>query len=432
MCPPGTGPTPTVDRPRRRRLSSHLFVVSIDSTREIDLDKRRIRRNEGIRPATPREGEREWRSYALLSPDPPMPAQPLHIVWAIDGEVMRTTQTSPIVGAFWEDPGAGPFAWTGEAQGAQQSGGTVLVGGAAVRTRTAAAAHTLAALGNVGHQWRGFSSPEPLWGIAPARPDDEGRGLATLTVGGSAIAVGDQEPVQDLYEGLLRLPPDVNVPIGAFAAATGADWSPVSITRLPDAGQRQALVSAGLTDEEITSVSDLGLLTAAAAELSELMTWGAVGRWLRAPHPALGGGSPLAAFAEGRDVAPALHDPFGGGDPPEGTWEPEAWACHRAAKAAGWTWTELARDVRDGRWMVRGSRNGVRIVVFDTVYGPVATGDISDDPEKHAVVLAGPVDPIAAPAELARRVDEWMQDPQHKRLALARALRRMSGAEGDQ
>ncbi len=430
MCPLGTGTTPTEDRRRHRHSSGHLFVVSIDSTREIDLNQRRIRRLEGINPATPREGEREWRSYALLTPDPPAPAQSLRIVWAIDGDVIRATDTSSLVGAFWEDPTAGPFAWIGEAHGLGEAPGTVLVGGSAVRTRTAAAAHTLAALGNVGRQWRGFSAPEPLWGIAPARPDGEGPGEAAITVGGAAVAIGAQEPVQDLFDALLRLPPDVNLPMGAFSAATGAEWSPVSITRLPAAGQRQALGSAGLTDEEIASVPDLGVLVAAAADLAELMTWGAVSRWLRSPHAALGGTSPLAALAEGRDVAPALGDPFGGGDPPEATWEPEAWACHRAAKAAGWTWAELARDVRDGRWMVRGSRTGVRILVFDSVYGPFASADIADVPTDAHVVLDGPADPTAAPAELVRRVDEWMEDPQHKKLALARALRRMSGEEG--
>lgn len=423
MTPPGAGTTTPGDRQRRHRSSSRLFVISIDSAREIDLDQRRIRRLDGIRSATPREGEREWRSYTLLSPDPPAPSQPVRIVWAIEGGVYRSTQTSSIVAAVWEDPTAGPFAWTGEDMGVGASPGTVLVGGAAVRTTTAAAAHTLAALANIGHQWTGFSAPEPLWGIAPARPDGEGPGEAAITVGGAAVAVGAQEPVRDLYDALLRLPPDVNLPMGAFSAATRATWSPAPITRLPEAGQRQALGSAGLTEEEIDSVPDLGVLVAAAANVAELMTWGAVGRWLRAPHATLDGASPLATLAGGGDVAPALRDPFGGGDPPETTWEPEAWACYRAAKSAGWTWAELARDIRDGRWTVRGIRTGVRIGIFDTVYGPFATADIADDPEGDAVALDGPIDPTAAPAELVRRVDEWMEDPQHKKLALARALR---------
>ncbi len=405
-----------------------IFVVSIGSTREIDRVESRMRRLEGINPPTPREGrDLEWRTFLAISPDPPLPSLSLDIVWAIDQfGAAKMTRTSQVVGAFVENPTTGPFAWTGEGDDGA-SAGFVLVDGESIGCITPAAAHVLASLANVGAQYRGFASPDPLFSIEPLpEGDDIPPGQALLTVGGGTVAVGPSEAVETLYDALRSLPPCAHYAMSVMSASVpGATWSWCSIALVPEAAQWQALRASGLTDEEIAS-ADLQAIVDAACEVEELLgSWGAVGRWLRAPHPAIARLSPLEALMKGEDVGPALDDPYAGGDPSATTWESEAISCWRAATKR-WTWVELRRDRRDGRWLVVGSRRGVRIAIYDSLYGLTAasqTGE-NDAATDGFLPLKPPIDAAAAPLRLARRVDRWLKQPGKPELALARALLR--------
>ena len=300
----------------------HHFVVCVDSTREIDLEGRRIRRLEGVNAPTQREGDHRWTRYDHLRPDPPVGGTPLTIVWEVVGDLWRSTVTSEVVGSFWVDPTAGPYAWAGGPESAEESTlGLVVVDGTGLVTPTACAAHVVCSLANAGVAHDGFSSPEPLWQLLPVA-DRGGGPLAAVGVGGVETAVGDRRAVELLHWSLLRLPPDVNLPVGALAAAQATGWpTPVPITAAPTGIQRRALAAAGLTELEIDSVPDLAVLVEAVGELAEFMPMGSVGRWLRARHPAVDDATPLGVLAACGELGPALSTPFPEGIP-QGEWEP--------------------------------------------------------------------------------------------------------------
>lgn len=387
---------------------THAFIVSVDSTREVDLTGKRIRRLEGVRSPTGREGDRSWRSFVWLTPDPPRLGVPLITAWSEDARagVIRATRTSPTVGVFLEDPTAGPFAWTGEADAAESTPGAVLVDGVSVRTATAMAAHTICALANVGCQYRGFAAPEAVFSIRRVEA------AAALTVGGYPVATGDLAAVVRLVDALGNLPPPAAHFGGAVVAASvpgGVSWSAPPIAALPRQLLREALRAFGLTEAEVGQQVDLASLARAASAAEEFLgSAGAVGRWLRCPHRALRTRRPLAVLAAGGDVGPALADPYSGGEP--ATWEPEAIACWRAANAAGWASVELRRDRHEGRWRVTGTGGGARLIVADSLYG--VTGRVEGGAgQRGDVVLERPVDPERAPARLVACLDRGPGHP---------------------
>lgn len=391
-------------------VPKRVFVLSLDSTREVDLAGKRIRRLEGVRPPTGREGERRWRRFVFLTPDPPRLGVPLVIAWSEDAGtgVIRATRTSPTVGAFLENPTSGPFAWTGEANASESTPGAVLVDGASVRTATAMAAHTICALATVGAQYRGFAAPEPAFSIERAAEAE-----AVLSVGGHRVATGAPDAVERLWEALCNLPPPAGHFGGAVVAASVpgvATWLPQPIASLPGPLLRDALRAFGLTEAELHSQRDLRALARAGGHVEELLgSPGAIGRWLRCPHRALGTRSPLAVLAAGGDVGPALADPYQESAPPATTWEPEAIACWRAATAAGWSPVELRRGRHDGRWRVAGSYRNARVVVADSLYGVTARVGSAQGSD---VVLERSVDPARAPAELSLLVEGGLVEPE--------------------
>lgn len=290
---------------------TRCFVVSLDSTREVDLVGKRIRRLEGVRPPTGREGERRWRHFTRLTPDPPRLGVPLTIVWSEDAHtgVIRATRTSPTVGAFLEDPTSVPFAWIGEADAAEATPGAVLVDGASVRTATAMAAHSICALATVGNQHRGFAAPEPVFGVQRGVEDD-----AVLSVGGHPVATGARDAVDRLCDVLSNLPPPAGHFGGAIVAASVpgvTSWSAPPIAALPGPLLRERLRAFGLTEAELDAQADLAAVARAGDQSETLLgSWGAVGRWLRCPHRALGTRCPLDVLSAGGDVGPALADPY--------------------------------------------------------------------------------------------------------------------------
>lgn len=75
-------------------------LTQTKSVYEIDADNKRIRRLQGVKDATARQGkDGDWRTYRDISP---RADGGLIIVWAVvnndDGEIVfQTTQTSPVV-----------------------------------------------------------------------------------------------------------------------------------------------------------------------------------------------------------------------------------------------------------------------------------------------------------------------------------------------
>ncbi len=416
------------DEPKGRKSPlRRLWVVSLDSTREVDREGRRVRRLEGVNQPTEHEGDGRWRHYEVLRPDPILPGEPLTIGWEDVGDHWRATVTSQVVGAFFADTTRGPYGWSGGPEEAnEKTSGVVYVEGTEVLTPTASAAHVVSNLANAGAAYEGFSAPEPLWQLLPVRDGCSGERLA-IGVACVPVALGDRDAVEHLYDALVRLPPDVNLPAGVLAAAEAAGWSgPLRVTTVPPAYQRIALAAAGLTDDEVEGVANFAVLIDAVGDLADLMPMGSVGRWLRSPHPALDGATPLEALRSGRRLAPALAAPFPGGVL-EYEWEPEAVRCYEAALVAGWSQQNLRRDKADGRWLLVGSYKGVKVAVSDGLDGVVVAAQIGDRdaPCDGIVTLDGAFEPETAPGFVAELVGSWLAEPGHAELALARALRRM-------
>ncbi len=390
-------------------MAARLYVVSIDSTREVDLARKRIRRIEGIRPPTEREGDRSWRKYLDLRPNPPIPGQGLVVVWGYDGEVVKTTQTSATVASFTIDPTVGPWGWWSLDGG---SGGGVTDGDHLILTPTVEAAHVLAALANAALANDGFSDPEPPWEIWPL-PDEVAKdwpeSTASLRVSGAVVALGESDALIVLGEALAKLPPDPNMAFGTIAAANpnASGWAAASVSALGPRVKERSLTAAGLTDAEIAS-APIDELAALAVRTGHRMPWGSVGRWLRAPHPALAGRSPLEVVAAGDDVEAAAADPFSGGDPPREEWEAEAWAAFEAARAEELDDVKLERDPTDGCWMVSGIYAGVQLAVAETRAGIFGAAQLHGSGPDVWVVTPRAVEPSMGPAELVKLTDEWL------------------------
>lgn len=72
-----------------------MFQTSY-SVYEIDFDGKRIRRHMGAYLPTPRQSEdKEWKNFVHITPI--QEGKSVFITWAIEGNVHKGTQTSPVV-----------------------------------------------------------------------------------------------------------------------------------------------------------------------------------------------------------------------------------------------------------------------------------------------------------------------------------------------
>jgi hypothetical protein len=200
--------------------SKSLFVVSIDSTREIDLHGQRIRRLEGVNSPTAREGKGLWRSYDAIDPAPPAPGSPLLIGWKIvDGVCWQATRTSDVVACFHVDPTSGPFTWAVDAQG-DSVRGLVLAEGSALVVPTPASAHLLCCLANVGcAQASEVSRRASVWRLLPGSKGRR-RLFVQLGASGATVGIGTHDVADRIYKALVGLPSDPSLLAGVFAACS--------------------------------------------------------------------------------------------------------------------------------------------------------------------------------------------------------------------
>ena len=68
-----------------------IFRTISQSIYEIDLANQRIRRLHGVKEATGRQGNNEWRQYAEIYPSPLEVGLPAIVIWGDDASLLPDT-----------------------------------------------------------------------------------------------------------------------------------------------------------------------------------------------------------------------------------------------------------------------------------------------------------------------------------------------------
>ncbi len=69
------------------------FTTASGSVYEVNTDSKQIRRLNGVRDPSPRQGpDGQWRAYEEIFPDPPEVGRPLVIRWGPETALMAETQ----------------------------------------------------------------------------------------------------------------------------------------------------------------------------------------------------------------------------------------------------------------------------------------------------------------------------------------------------